>query len=107
MDSQEYNFHAASPLQCDVDATNVVGFIAGTLTTAANVPQVLKTYRSRSGEGLSFRMLLILMMGLGLWIVYGTMSKSLPLIVTNSVALLLVVSLMAMKFRFDREPTTD
>ena len=35
----------------------IVGFLAGTLTTAANLPQVWKTYRDRSGEGLSFRML--------------------------------------------------
>jgi uncharacterized protein with PQ loop repeat len=39
--------------------SSYVGFLAGLLTTAANVPQVWKTYRSRSAEGLSFRMLVI------------------------------------------------
>ena len=46
---------------------SVIGFLAGALTTAANLPQVWKTYRDKSAEGLSFRMLLILSLGLALW----------------------------------------
>jgi MtN3 and saliva related transmembrane protein len=89
------------------ELTTIVGFIAGFVTTAANLPQVWKTYRSKSGEGLSFRMLLALAIGLGLWIVYGTMSKLPPLIVTNAVALLLILSLLGMKLKYDRAPTKD
>ena len=89
------------------ELTTIVGFIAGFVTTAANLPQVWKTYRSQSGEGLSFRMLLALAIGLGLWIVYGIMSKLLPLIVTNAVVLLLILSLIGMKLKFDRAPTKD
>lgn len=87
--------------------TTIVGFMAGFVTTAANLPQVWKTYRSKSGEGLSFRMLLALAIGLGMWIVYGTMSKLPPLIVTNAVALLLILSLLGMKLKYDRAPTKD
>ena len=89
------------------DLTTIVGFMAGFVTTAANLPQVWKTYRSKSGEGLSFRMLLALAIGLGLWIVYGIMSKLPPLIVTNAVALLLILSLLGMKLKFDCAPTKD
>ncbi len=80
----------------------IVGFFAGLATTAANLPQVWKTYRNKSGEGLSFRMLLMLAIGVGLWLVYGIMSKSLPLIVTNAFVLLLILSLIGMKLKFDR-----
>lgn len=89
------------------ELTTIVGFIAGFVTTAANVPQVWKTYRSRSGEGLSFRMLLALAIGLGLWMVYGILSKLLPLILTNAVVLLLILSLIGMKLKFDCAPTKD
>jgi MtN3 and saliva related transmembrane protein len=89
------------------ELTSIVGFMAGFVTTAANLPQVWKTYRSKSGEGLSFRMLLALAIGLGLWIVYGTMSKLPPLIVTNAVALVLILSLLGMKLKYDRAPTKD
>jgi MtN3 and saliva related transmembrane protein len=87
--------------------STIVGFIAGLVTTAANLPQVWKTYRTKSGEGLSFRTLLALAIGVGLWLVYGIMSKSLPLIVTNAIVLLLILSLIAMKVKFDRSPTKD
>ena len=89
------------------ERTTIVGFIAGFVTTGANLPQVWKTYRNKSGEGLSFRMLLTLAIGLGLWIIYGIMSKSLPLIVTNVVVLVLILSLIGMKLKFDRAPTKD
>jgi MtN3 and saliva related transmembrane protein len=89
------------------EPTTIVGFIAGLITTAANVPQVWKTYRNKSGEGLSFRTLLALAIGLGLWITYGIMIKSLPLIATNVVVVLLILSLIGMKLKFDRTPTKD
>jgi MtN3 and saliva related transmembrane protein len=87
--------------------STIVGFIAGLVTTAANLPQVWKTYRDKSGEGLSFRMLLALAFGLGLWIVYGIMIKSLPLIATNAVVFLLILLLVGMKLKFDRAPAKD
>ena len=90
-----------------VDLTTTVGFMAGFVTTAANLPQVWKTYRNKSGEGLSFRMLLALAFGLGLWIVYGIMIKSLPLIATNAVVFLLILLLIGMKLKFDRAPAKD
>jgi len=89
------------------ELSTFVGFIAGLVTTAANLPQVWKTYRSKSGEGLSFRMLLALAVGLGLWIAYGIMSQSMPLIVTNAIVLLLILSLIGMKLKFDRAPAKD
>ena len=89
------NFHAA------------VGFLAGALTTGANIPQVWKTYKNRSAEGLSFRMLIALATGLLLWVVYGVASKSAPIIVANVAGLVLIASLIAMKLRFDRNPSKD
>jgi MtN3 and saliva related transmembrane protein len=68
---------------------------------------VWKTYRNKSGEGLSFRMLLSLAIGLGLWIIYGIMIQSLPLIAANVVVFLLILSLIGMKLKFDRAPTKD
>ena len=48
-----------------------------------------------------------LAIGLGLWITYGVMIKSLPLIATNVIVFLLILSLIAMKLKFDRAPTKD
>ena len=86
---------------------DLLGYAAGLFTTAANVPQVITTYKKRSGEGLSFRMLLVLAIGLALWIAYGAGAQSKPLIIFNGIALALVFSLIGMKLRFDRRPTKD
>ena len=86
---------------------DILGYTAGLFTTAANVPQVITTYKKRSGEGLSVRMLLVLAIGLALWIAYGVGEQSKPLMIFNSIGLVLVLSLIAMKLRFDRKPTKD
>jgi MtN3 and saliva related transmembrane protein len=91
----------------NASVTIIVGFLAGVLTTAANVPQVWKTYRDKSAEGLSFRMLLSLSLGLGLWMTYGFLTDSLPLILTNAIGTVLILSLIVMKWKFDRSPTKD
>lgn len=86
---------------------DVVGFLAGALTTAANIPQVWKTYCDKSAEGLSFRMLMCLVSGLVLWTVYGVLTKSIPLILTNGIGTALISSLIVMKWKFDPAPTKD
>jgi MtN3 and saliva related transmembrane protein len=90
-----------------VDSQAVIGFLAGALTTAANAPQVWKTYKNRSAEGLSFWMLIALAAGLALWIAYGISSKSAPIVAANIAGFLLVLALISMKFRFDRNPAKD
>jgi MtN3 and saliva related transmembrane protein len=90
-----------------LDFQTFIGFMAGLLTTAANVPQVWKTYQNRSAEGLSFRMLVTLGSGLALWVIYGLASQSAPIIVANIAGFLLIGALVVMKFLFDRDPSKD
>jgi MtN3 and saliva related transmembrane protein len=88
-------------------SATVIGFVAGLFTTAANLPQVWKTYRVKSGEGLSFRMLSSLAIGLTLWITYGCFVLSWPIIVSNALGLLLIAALLIMKLKYDKAPTKD
>src|SRR3954468_24916872 len=79
-----------------MQGTELIGLCAGLLTTAANVPQVLKTWRERSADGLSRRMLLTLSAGLAVWVWYGFLQQDLPITVTNLFALLLSTTLLIM-----------
>jgi MtN3 and saliva related transmembrane protein len=90
-----------------IDFQATIGFLAGTLTTAANVPQAWKTYKSHSAEGVSFLMLVTLGAGLALWVIYGIATKSAPVVFANVAGFVLVSTLVAMKFRFDRNPSKD
>ncbi len=85
-----------------MDGPDFVGLLAAVLTTSANIPQVIKTYRTRSGEGLSSRMLLTLSSGLALWLAYGVLRKDLSIMLANAAGLGLSVSLLWLKRRYDR-----
>ena len=79
--------------------TEAIGFAAGALTTLAFVPQVVKTWRSRSTRDLSATMLSGFAVGLALWLVYGLARSSWPLVLTNAVTLWLVCFLLILKLR--------
>lgn len=83
----------------DISAADLVGSIAGTLTTVAFIPQVARAWRTRSVEDLSLWMLLAFSSGVALWIAYGVITRALPLIVTNGVTLLLSTVLLGMKLK--------
>lgn len=78
----------------------IMGIIAGGLTTTSLVPQVIKTYKSRSAEDLSLGMFSLFSLGVLLWLVYGTINKDLPIILANGFTLVLALTLLFFKFRF-------
>lgn len=77
-----------------------LGLIAGTLTTVAFLPQVIRTWKRRSAADLSFPMLAVFTGGVGLWLAYGWLMGDLPLVITNVVTFVLAGAILAMKLRF-------
>lgn len=77
-----------------------IGAVAGTLTTVAFVPQVLKTWRSKSANDLSFAMFGVFSAGLALWLIYGLLIHAWPVVAANAVTLLLAGAILAMKLRY-------
>ena len=79
---------------------SIIGFIAAILTTAAFVPQILKTWRARSAKEVSLGMYAVFILGVVLWLVYGVLIDSWPIILANCVTLLLAGVVLAMKVKF-------
>ena len=79
---------------------DLVGALAGALTTIAFIPQVWRVWQTRSARDLSLSMYLIFTAGVALWLVYGLSLGALPIIVFNSVTLVLAATVLAMKIRF-------
>ena len=90
-----------------ISMTDAIGFLAGALTTFAFVPQALKIYTSKSGKDVSARMLMIFSAGLILWLIYGIMIESLPVILANVVTLILSGTIIALKIRYSRPNPRD
>jgi len=83
-----------------MDAITLVGFIAGTLTTVAYVPQVIRSWKLRETRDISLTMLLLYAAGVSLWFVYGVWSDALPIIAANGISLILILILLGIKLRY-------
>ena len=79
---------------------DLVGSLAAFLTTIAFVPQVLKIWRSKSARDISLPMYLSFTAGVALWLVYGVMIASTPIVVANIVTLCLALAVIVMKRRW-------
>jgi MtN3 and saliva related transmembrane protein len=79
---------------------DLVGTVAGALTTIAFVPQAWRIWKTRSAQALSLSMYLIFTSGVALWFLYGLLLGAWPIIVCNGVTLLLAGTVLAMKLKF-------
>jgi MtN3 and saliva related transmembrane protein len=84
----------------ELSIVSILGLVAGTLTTLAFLPQVVKTWRSRSAKDVSGGMFLVLWVGTALWTIYGICIRSAPVAVANGVTFGLVCAMLALKRRF-------
>lgn len=78
----------------------VLGFISGILTTIAFIPQVLKVWVTRKTEDISLLMFIIFITGIIGWLIYGILIVNYPLILANSITLVLAVLIIIGKIRF-------
>lgn len=80
-----------------------IGLVAGTLTSIASIPQVVKTLQTRHVRDISIWQPLLLAIGVALWMIYGILIKDMPLILANITPLICNALLTGMKLRYDRE----
>ncbi len=80
-----------------MEAIDLVGYVAATLTTAAFLPQVVRVWQSQSTKDLSLSTLISFIVGVFMWLIYGLLVKSAPIIVANAVTL--VLNLVILRFK--------
>jgi MtN3 and saliva related transmembrane protein len=83
-----------------MDSIIIIGYIAGTLTTASFIPQVIRSWKLKETRDISLAMLVLFAFGVILWTLYGIWIGSPPIIVANVVTLCLILFLLWMKIRF-------
>jgi MtN3 and saliva related transmembrane protein len=76
-----------------------MGLLAAFCSTAAFVPQMIKTWRTRSTKDISLVMFLVLVTGIILWLAYGVIIQDIPLIVANGVTLLFAGTILFFKLK--------
>lgn len=79
-----------------------LGFLAATCTTAAFVPQLIRIVQLKSSREISLPTFLLFSAGVALWFIYGLYTGSRPVIASNLVTLVLSLSILYFKFKYDR-----
>ena len=80
--------------------TEILGFLAAVCTTASFVPQVWHILKTRDTRALSLMMYLLFTVGVVLWLVYGIMIGSTPVVAANSITLVLALVILTCKVRW-------
>ena len=78
---------------------NLIGGVAGVLTTISFVPQVVKTWKTKRADDISMGMLVLFVTGVALWLLYGLMVGAAPVIAANSVTVVLALVMVILKAR--------
>lgn len=77
-----------------------IGGLAGILTTASFLPQVYKTWKTKSAASLSLPMLVLMIVGVLLWGIYGVMLNSISMIIANVVTFISTLVLLYFKLTY-------
>lgn len=85
--------------------TEILGYIAAFLTTAAFFPQTIKTIRSRDTASISLAMYVMFTTGIALWLGYAFLIGSMPMIIANIITFILSATILVLKLN-EKKPTT-
>ena len=88
------------------DFSIYVGILAGVSTAVSLIPQLVKIIKDKKAEDISLIMLLVLLAGVGGWIVYGAMKNDLPIIITNSFSFVLNQLIIAFSLKYKKSTST-
>ncbi len=81
---------------------DLFGFSAALLTTIAFLPQLYKTWTTKSAEDVSLIMLILFITGLICWIIYGSRIHSIPILVANVVTFIFNFSILILKISYNK-----
>lgn len=82
------------------DYAEIIGFAAAAGTTIAFLPQAIKTWKTRRTKDLSLGLFSLLTMGVFLWLVYGILINSWPIILANFFTFILASAILIFKLRY-------
>ncbi len=83
-----------------MDEAEIIGIIAGVLTTVAALPQIIKAWSSKKVDDVSPWMFCVLVLGVFLWTIYGIIKVDYPIIVTNGISVVLNTTMLILIFKY-------
>ena len=80
----------------------IFGYIAAVLTTAAFLPQLIKTLKTKKADDVSLITLIMFIIGVLCWIIYGYKISSIPILLANLITLILNLLILISKIYFSK-----
>ena len=77
-----------------------IGFLAAFCTTFAFIPQAVKVWKTKSTKDISLYMFIIFTVGVFSWLIYGITISDMPIILANSVTLVLSLFILIYKIKY-------
>lgn len=77
-----------------MNRVQLIGILAGVLTSISAIPQVVKIIKDKKVEDISIGMFLTLVCGIGVWVYYGILRNDWPVIITNAISLLINLTIL-------------
>jgi MtN3 and saliva related transmembrane protein len=84
----------------DSTSLEILGLIAGAITSIGYLPQIYKGYKTKKLDDVSYYMPGILALGMTLWLIYGIILKAIAVIVANIFGVACSLLLIIMKKRY-------
>ena len=81
---------------------DLFGFSAALLTTTAFLPQLYKTWQTKTAEDVSLVMLILFITGLICWIIYGLKINSIPILTANIITFIFNFSILILKITYSK-----
>lgn len=82
-----------------MNITDIIGYSSALLTTIAFVPQALHSLETRDLSGISLPMYSLFSLGVLGWLIYGLLIESWPIIIANSITLILASIVLYLKIK--------
>jgi MtN3 and saliva related transmembrane protein len=83
-----------------MEAIQILGMAAGSISAITFLPQVIKTWRTKSAEDISMLMFTFATISVVMWLIYGIILRDIPIIYTNSLVLVCSLVMLYFKYRF-------
>ena len=85
----------------------IIGFMATGFAVSSTIPQIRKALRTKKSDDVSIRFIIVLIIGLSLWVVYGIGRNDIVIIIGNSIAVALNIFMLFLKIKYSRNPLDE
>ena len=95
-----YNYSWALP----TIIVTLIGIMATVFAVSSSIPQIIKSIKTRKTDDVSIWLVIVLIIGLSLWVVYGIGINDLVIIIANSIAVCINTILLLLKIKYSKDP---